>query len=241
MTIGFGIFLSTLALCSLLLYRWTYQRWNWKKIFFTGVLCALSLCVLAGGAIWAYHYWTNRPTVQNSYAGVSLGMSKEEVTYIKGQNHGVYKRDPTDKGHLIQVHGIGHPTKDEPWLADAPVALPDGSILKDYDIWTYDDWNETWAQDFGNGRNLTLTIVIFDEKTKKVSLIGCGDTGTNCPAIFSIVQGTNESVVQGILGNPTKQGIEGEEKIMEYSQFNLRLYLKKEKVVRLAVTNTSKW
>ena len=72
-------------------------------------------------------------------------------------------------------------------------------------------------------------------------MIGCGDTGTNCPAILSIVQGTNESVVQEILGNPTKQGIQGEEKIMEYSQFNLRLYLKKEKVVKLAVTNTSKW
>lgn len=79
MSLGLGIFLSTLVVGLLLLQRWGYLR----KIAKYGLLFVAAVVVIGAG-FWGYNLYKNRPTKQNSYLDLSLGMSMGEVKYVKG-------------------------------------------------------------------------------------------------------------------------------------------------------------
>ena len=87
MTLGLGIFLSTVVIATLLLYRWTGNHWNWNKIrrraltivgvfAFSGVLLAI--------AVMTYDRWQSRAKVITSLKGVSLGDKLSEVAFRHG-------------------------------------------------------------------------------------------------------------------------------------------------------------
>jgi hypothetical protein len=83
MSIGLGIFLSSLCLGTIALYGITKDRWNWRRI---GRNISLGLLVIAIAGAGVY-FWNDLPTFipkQNEYAGLRLGMTQEEVQYIKG-------------------------------------------------------------------------------------------------------------------------------------------------------------
>lgn len=83
MTLGLGVLLSTIVVGLLLLYRWTRDRWNWRTAIKRLSLGALGLLLIACG-LFAYDKFQDRPVVQAKYHDIELGMTKEEVNYIKG-------------------------------------------------------------------------------------------------------------------------------------------------------------
>lgn len=80
MTLGEGIFYSSLFLGVIGLYIATKDRWRWKRI----VLWPLGLIALVaiGGGIFAYV--ESLPTVQTEFLGISLGDTKADVKFKKG-------------------------------------------------------------------------------------------------------------------------------------------------------------
>ena len=98
--VGTGIFLSSVLIAIVLLYGFTKDRWRWRKI---GVwLLLLILVPIAGSAAVATlaHYWDElfptRLGRQTQYAGLKLGMSPQEVIYIKGYPPVVLEKDNSD-------------------------------------------------------------------------------------------------------------------------------------------------
>ena len=96
MTLGTGIFLSSLFLGVILLFWITKDRWRWSRIFLwlIGSIAAISALVLA------YNLYEPPPTKQLEYANLKLGMSQREVNYLKGIPTNVLEDDPSRPGFL---------------------------------------------------------------------------------------------------------------------------------------------
>jgi protein-S-isoprenylcysteine O-methyltransferase Ste14 len=88
MSVGLGIFLSSLVLSIVVLYGFTKDRWNWPKIARRTGLGVLTVAALVIG-IWAgIYFWNQLPAslrTQTEYAGLRIGMAQDEVMYIKGK------------------------------------------------------------------------------------------------------------------------------------------------------------
>jgi len=80
MTLGLGIFLSSLFLGTIFLFFATKDRWNWKKI----ILWPLAILVVTSGLFYAYVLYQDRPKVQNSFWEIPLNATKADVKFMKG-------------------------------------------------------------------------------------------------------------------------------------------------------------
>jgi hypothetical protein len=80
MSLGLGIFLSTLVLAVVILYGLTKDRWGWRRILKRTALTLLALAAIIGGV----YFWNQLPVPQTEYAGIRIGMTPDEVMYIKG-------------------------------------------------------------------------------------------------------------------------------------------------------------
>jgi hypothetical protein len=93
MTLGTGIFMSTLVVSLVVLYGMTKERWNWKKsitrIFFALVIFG----GLIAGGYWGFDAYQNRAVVQTEFAGIKLSHTKSDVVFIKGSP--VYEKENT--------------------------------------------------------------------------------------------------------------------------------------------------
>lgn len=85
MTLGSSIFLSVLFISFILLVIKTKDVWDWKKIFVKWSIGLVSLCVFAGIFVWGIIEYNDRPKVQNSFWGVEMGDSPEDVLFKKGK------------------------------------------------------------------------------------------------------------------------------------------------------------
>ena len=87
MTLGTGLFLSSLVLALVILYAVTKDRWSWRRIFNRISFVVLGLIALGLGA-WGVTYYLEQQPIsisrQTEYAGIRLGMKQDEVRYIKG-------------------------------------------------------------------------------------------------------------------------------------------------------------
>lgn len=211
MSLGLGVFLSTVFIGILLLYRWTRGRWNWGRSlrrFFGG---AALIVIVGGGSFWAYMAYTNRPAMQSSYYGVTLAMTMAEVKYKLGWPSNV----------LVP----GDPAGAQPWDRDPTVLsvkkIPDGKSVDDYQSWSYD----------GPSR----IDIEFDKTGGNVTSVACfaGDAG--CSPVLGISDRSSEQDVVDRLGNPTNERIDGPAKIMEYRKLGVKLYLAKGRVYMLEV------
>jgi hypothetical protein len=88
MELGTAIFLSSIIVCIVLLYGFTKDRWSWRRIVVRSLIGILIIVAAGGALIVAAQYWDQFfPTKlarQTEYAGVRLGMSRDEVRYVKG-------------------------------------------------------------------------------------------------------------------------------------------------------------
>lgn len=81
MSLGLGIFLSSIFLGWVALFIGTKDRWNWKKLTLWPVGIIAALCV----ALWAYSLIEDRPKVEHAFWDIPLNASKSDVKFIKGE------------------------------------------------------------------------------------------------------------------------------------------------------------
>src|SRR5262245_61539470 len=88
MSLGTGIFLSSLVLATVILYGFTKVRGRWGKMIGWTLLVVIGgvAAVTAIGQIRQYWEEWFPPQLgrQTQYAGLKLGISPQEVMYIKG-------------------------------------------------------------------------------------------------------------------------------------------------------------
>jgi hypothetical protein len=84
MTLGTGIFLSSIIISLVILFGITKERWNWKKIVIGLILASVGLCIVLFGAIWSYEQYHNRVTPQTEFRSLKLTNTKADVKFIKG-------------------------------------------------------------------------------------------------------------------------------------------------------------
>jgi hypothetical protein len=102
MSVGLGIFLSTLVMALLLLYAITRDRWNWERGFRVVVLATWAISSLAGMGVVGFYVWKRSfPIVQTEYWGLRLGMSMGEVQQVKGKPDVVMKSVMMDQTILF--------------------------------------------------------------------------------------------------------------------------------------------
>jgi len=211
MSLGLGIFLSTLMVGLLLLYRWTMDRWSWGRPLRRLSIGIVLVALIGGASLLAFTAYTNRSTAQTSYYGVALGMTKDEVRYELGQPSNV-----TTPGDL---------TGAKPWERYSEVVpvgkIPGDKQVEDYHSWSYD----------GPPR----IDIDFDTASGKVISVGCYAGDAHCNNVLTLSDGTSEHDVVERLGDPSKEQIDGATKIMSYRKLNLELYLTKEKVYMVKV------
>src|SRR5262245_27041073 len=165
MSLGLGIFLSTFLISILLLYRWTRDRWNWRKLLLRVSLAILSLILLSALTLFVYFKYENRVTKQNSYSDIALGMTVDEVFYIKGEPSSVLDSENKDGWYLIIN------TRD----------IKKGKTVRDFLGWQF-------AQEANESDSLN---VLFADRTKRVSRISCSSKSNfNCTSVLGIYQRT---------------------------------------------------
>lgn len=224
MTLGLGIFLSTLLVVSFLLFRSVGERWEIKKILNNIAITILknlaiwmvsSICGIAL-VIWGINYYINLPTKQTSYNGISLRMSKPEVRLAMGE--------PTNVGEIdAKLGGVAiHVTKAS--------ETPSGKSITKYDFWSYDI----------NDEKVSINVT-FDSALKNVKEISCYSVTDYCQPILGISTGTSEESVVDKLGKPTKEKVDGAIKSMIYSNLNLKFRLENKAVYMLTVTTSENW
>ena len=97
MTLGMGIFLSTLMLSAVIIYALTMNRWDWRKIIFRSFI-SVGVAVILSAIAVAVFILKDRflpLAIQKEYAGVQLGMTMDEVKYAIGYPDAV--QNPTSK------------------------------------------------------------------------------------------------------------------------------------------------
>jgi hypothetical protein len=226
MSIGTAIFLSSLVLATVILYGITKDRWRWRRIVartaLTLALFALAtIVVLSAIAIGRYYYETStKPLVpqteplvpQTEYAGLRLGMSPDEVMYIKGYPSNVVDETPKQNPFDAFIN-----TKD----------LKQGERVQDYREWLYE-----------NNQQGSIGVTFNPEKTAVV-VIEClsFDRLRRCPSIAGVSHGDSEQEVIQKLGSPDVSRIEGLNKYLTYRPLGLQLSLTKEQIFGLSIND----
>lgn len=103
MTIGTGIFLSSLMLSLVALFVTTKDRWDWKKISIWIGVSAFGVPALLGTTWFAYTEYKQRLQPQTEFWGVPLGATEGEVKLLKGtpmliNDHGTWLYDSEGEG-----------------------------------------------------------------------------------------------------------------------------------------------
>jgi hypothetical protein len=214
MSIGLGIFLSSLCLGTIALYGITKDRWNWRRI---GRNISLGLLVIAIAGAGVY-FWNDLPTFilkQNEYAGLRLGMTQEEVQYIKGH-------PPTVLG---EAEGEGEWKGFKPNIATTN--LEKGKRVEDYQEWSYDVNADRIDLDFGPAKTGLVVIECYSSDRLK-----------RCPAIAGITDGNTEQEVIKKFGRPDTAYIEGVAKFLYYKNIGVHFWLAKEQVYMIGINDT---
>ena len=97
MSLGLGIFLSSLFLGIIFLFNATKDRWNWEKILLIWPLCfVLIVGVLGGAGFYIYNQYENKPKIYDTYLNIPLNASEADLIFLKGDENN-YKNYTEDK------------------------------------------------------------------------------------------------------------------------------------------------
>jgi len=154
------------------------------------------------------------PKAQFQYCDLDLGMSMEEVIYIKGE--------PT--------FVLGEESNDPIFRGREVIAVE--KLLGMKGVKNYLDWQ------YENPKSSSRIDVYFSTKTNKISTIGCYSKGIGECNILGIYSGMSEDAVFDILGKPEHVKIDGVTKIIEYPHLNLTLYLSHKTVYMIKIEST---
>lgn len=109
MTIGTGIFLSSVFLGLIALFIATKDRWNWGKGLKKMALWSGAIGVVLGLSIWAYSKWEERrwetadlrPQVVTRLKEISIGEKLSDVVF----RHGAFEKYERDADTVKKYHG----------------------------------------------------------------------------------------------------------------------------------------
>src|SRR6185503_14631155 len=96
MTLGSGIFASTLVLVVVFALWQATKHQKWKTIGKVAALLA-GVGILLGFAGWGWYAYTNRPKVQNELEGIALGTTELDVQLKKGKPSSQVTNDGSSK------------------------------------------------------------------------------------------------------------------------------------------------
>lgn|GEM_PF-3716643 len=229
MSTGFWIFASSLVLCVTAIYitrvhatqpdqAVTALRRRRRRIVLAS---AVLLVVLGYAAFAAIRWWQDRPRKEALYEAVNLGMSMQEVLYLKGK--------PSYLGKAVEAEQAAPPL-----LVAAELQATDNVF--NYPRWIYGD-------DY-LGEHVTVE---FDKKGGQIAAIRCvhpridGDLSTSaCPSLSGILIGTSESNLKDRLGAPSAENLADGIKEVEFNEFQARFILFKQHVCLLEL-KTPQW
>jgi hypothetical protein len=157
MSLGLGIFLSSVVLAAVILYGITKDRWRWRRIAGRTALILTAIVVLTGTISGGLYFWNHLPMTlvpQTEYAGLRLGISPDEVMYIKGYPPTVYAEAPPPAGWPGAGWQEAVDTKD----------LKNGKRVQDYRDWSYEH-DEHSRIDLTFNPEMTAVIVIRSSTT----------------------------------------------------------------------------
>jgi len=116
MTLGTGIFLSTILVSIIVLFGMTKDRWNWKRIIIRSVGGLLLFTAITAGGFWAVITYNERPVVATELEGIKLTHTKDDVIFLKGapdkrldkENDNIWtyktsKKYSSDESHTVVV------------------------------------------------------------------------------------------------------------------------------------------
>jgi hypothetical protein len=128
MSLGSEIFLSSVVIAVVMLYGLTKDRWRWGPFVKRAIFTFLAIVAIAGTIAGALYIWNQLPLAlarQTEYAGLRLGISQDEVIYIKGV--------PQTVNGELETEG---PLKgSRPTIEKGK--LEKGKQVRDYDDWAY--------------------------------------------------------------------------------------------------------
>lgn len=84
MTIGTGIFLSTILVCIVWMLQKKKEKWNWKKVWVISLVTILLMGVLGGSLTFYLIHKEEAPKKIDEVSGIKLGNSKEDLKFKKG-------------------------------------------------------------------------------------------------------------------------------------------------------------
>ena len=224
MSSGLGIFLWSLSLGTIALYGITKDRWNWRRI---GRNISLGLLVIAIVGAGVY-FWNDlviqfftifRQTEfpiprQTEYAGLRLGMTQDEVQYIKGYPPTVFgEAEGVYKGFSEVISTADFPEK--------------GKQVEDYQEWSYNMNAGRINVDFGPAKTGLIVIACYSSDYLK-----------RCPAVGGITDGNTEQEVIKKFGKPDTASIEGVTKFLQYKNIGVNFWLKQEQVYMIGINDT---
>lgn len=256
MTLGTGIFLSTLIVSILLLYKWTRERWNWARGFKRFFVFLVAISAITGLGFWGYDAYKNHVVKQTEYEGVKLGMSKDEVLYVKGEPDQLLTPidyDPFSGGRNLFLDNGKPQKKVSPISTENYLdSLSDKELLHLYqqkggkltpqqtkalEVYRKGKYLQStvWLYDL----NIARLFITFDPKSKKVIEISCKPTEDyyGCDSLLKIAKGDTENELMDRLKKPSKSLMNGLFKMVEYQNLNLRFTLKQQEVVGMAVVD----
>jgi len=86
MSLGLGIFLSSLFLGIIFLFVSTKDRWNWKKILLIWPLYfVLVVGVIGGGGFYIYNHYENKPITYDTYWDIPINSNITDILFLKGK------------------------------------------------------------------------------------------------------------------------------------------------------------
>jgi hypothetical protein len=206
MSVGLGIFLSSVVFALVMLYGITKDRWHWPEI----ARISAATVVLTGVIIGGLNFWKQLPAIpgppptvypQTEYASIRLGMGPDKVYYIKGSPTAVHEEEM--EGPYKGSYSIIEP-KD----------LEKGKDVFDYQTWRY------------QGYQYRIEVAFNAEKTAVVA-IKCYSSfpERRCPPIAGVTDGDSEQEVIQKLGEPGTSRTTGVAKFMSYQNLGIELWL----------------
>lgn len=173
------------------------------------VLAALFVAFVLGGFLFY-----DNPRMETEYADLRIGMTMDEVKYVKGYPPYVVEHSKTER-----------PT----WWESDPIVMPtnhlkEGQKVEDYRRWMFEIDNHG-----------TRVDVDFDQ-AKMLAGISCYSQGImRCPSLIGGYDGMNEKDTIKLLGNPSYEKIDGVTKSIYYKRSGVWFYLTKMKIYLLSV------